>query len=142
MKIRITRIDKTLPLPSYQTKGAVAVDLCARLDTEIPSKTIALIPSNVIIEIPEGYMFAVIPRSGTPRKVGLSIPHGIGVIDQDFNGPDDEILLQVYNFTDQTVTISRGQRICQGIFIKVEKAKWEEVETINKKTRGGFGTTG
>lgn len=87
-------------------------------------------------------MFLVVPRSSTPKKLGLSIPHGIGIIDQDFCGPEDELKLQVYNFTEKTVTIRRGLRICQGVFVRVDRAEWDEVEKIEEKTRGGFGSTG
>lgn len=142
MKVKIKRIDPTLPLPKYETQGAVAIDLYSRIDTEVPPKHLEFIPSNVIIEIPRGYMFLVVPRSSTPKKLGLSIPHGIGTIDQDFCGPEDEIKMQVYNFTDHTVKITKGQRICQGVFVRIDKMEWEEIKDIPHKTRGAFGSTG
>ena len=87
-------------------------------------------------------------RSSTPRKKGLLIPHGVGIIDQDYCGPEDEILIQVLNFTDQDVIIERGDRIAQGIVVKVENARsgisWHQVDQIepDRQTRGGFGSTG
>ena len=145
MKIKIKRIDKTLPLPKYQTDGAVGFDLFCRQKTHIGPQTIGLIPANVIIETPPGYMLVIALRSSTPRKKGLLIPHGLGVIDQDYCGPSDEILIQVFNFTDQEVVIEPGERIAQGIFVKVENAKsgigWQEIDQINHKARGGFGST-
>jgi len=142
MKVKIKRIDTALPLPRYETDGSVAIDLYSRIDMEIPAKQVSLIPSNVIIQTPPGYMFLVVTRSSTPKKLGLSVPHGIGIIDQDYCGPDDEIHLQVYNFTDHTVKIEKGMRICQGAFVRVDKAQFEEVEQMENKTRGGFGSTG
>jgi dUTP pyrophosphatase len=142
MKIKIKRIDKSLPLPTYQTKGSVAFDLYSRLDLEIKPKEIVLVPTNFIIQTPKNYMLLIAARSSTPLKLGLSVLNGIGIIDQDFCGPEDEIKLQVYNFTKNIVKISKGQRIGQGIFVKINKAKWQEVKMINNKTRGGFGSTG
>ena len=55
MKLNLKRFDKTLPLPVHKTAGAVAVDLCARLDVDIDPKQIAYIPLNVAIKIPDGY---------------------------------------------------------------------------------------
>lgn len=141
MNIRIKRIDPTLPLPVYETQGSVGFDLYARENITIESKSIVLIPSNVIIEIPKGYMLIVASRSSTPAKRGLSAPHGIGIIDQDYHGPHDEIKIQVYNFTDAPVSIERGQKIAQGVFVPIAKIRWEEVEVIKEESRGGFGST-
>lgn len=142
MKVRIQRVDKDLPLPKYETEGSVGFDFLAREDTAIPSKSVCLIPGNVIVEVPQTYMLLISLRSSTPRKKGLLMPHGIGVIDHDYCGPQDEIKIQVYNFTDQAVTISRGEKIAQGIFVHIDKFEWEEVERIREKSRGGFGSTG
>jgi dUTP pyrophosphatase len=51
-------------------------------------------------------------------------------------------LIQVYNFSDTEVIIERGERIAQGIFVRIETAEWNEIEKMNNKDRGGFGTTG
>lgn len=142
MKVKITRIDKSLPLPKYETAGSVGFDFVAREDTEILPHTVALVPGNVIVEVPIGYMLLVSLRSSTPRKKGLLKPHGIGVIDHDYCGPHDEIKIQVYNFTDKSVTILRGEKIAQGIFVRVDKCEFEEVSQIKEQSRGGFGSTG
>jgi len=142
MNVKIKRIDSTLPLPKYETKGSVGLDLISRKDMSINPKEIVLIPSNIIIESPEGYMFMIASRSSMPRKKGLSFPHSIGIIDQDYCGEEDEILIQVYNFTDNEVLIKRGERIAQGIFVKVDKVNLQEVTAMNTISRGGFGSTG
>jgi len=141
MKVRIKRIDSTLPLPTYSTPGSVAFDLYSRVDTTVAPKTIERIPTNIIVETPEKYMLVVVPRSSTPKRKGLSIPQGIGIVDQDYCGPNDEILLQFYNFTDQPVTIEKGERLGQAVFIRIDKAEFAE-EEIAAKDRGGYGSTG
>ncbi len=141
MNVRIRRIDPSIPLPSYQTSGAVAFDIASRKTIDIPPKSLARIPTNLIIEVPPGYMLAVVPRSSTPSKKGLLIPHGIGIIDQDYCGPNDEILLQVFNFTEKNVIIERGERIGQGSFVRVDKAEWTESDELKITDRGGFGST-
>jgi dUTP pyrophosphatase len=142
MKIKIKRIDKSLPLPSYQTVGSVCFDLLAREKLEIAAKSLALIPTNIIIEVPKDYMFIVVPRSSTPRKKGLLIPHGVGIIDQDYSGPEDEVLFQVYNFTEKSVVVEKGERLAQGCFIPVKQVTFEEVVEVLPKSRGGIGSTG
>ena len=142
MKVRLTRLDKSLPLPIYETAGSVGFDLLARVDMTIEPGQIDLIPANVIMECPKGYMLAVASRSSTPRKKGLSMPHGFGVIDTDYCGPEDEIKLQMQNFTKDTVQIHKGDKIAQGLFVRVDTFEFEEVDQIKTDSRGGFGSTG
>ena len=141
MKVKIKRLDKDLPLPKYETSGSVGFDLLCRESVTIAPRAVALIPANVIVETPSGYMLLVTLRSSTPRKQGLLIPHGVGIIDQDYCGEGDEIQIQIYNFTDQAVTVERGDRIAQGIFVRVDTAEWSEVSEMDSETRGGFGST-
>ena len=142
MKVRIKRIDKSLPMPEYQTNGAAAFDLYARVDTTIEPQSLGYIPTNLIIESPEDHVLILASRSSSPKK-GLLIPHGMGVIDSDYCGDTDEILFQVLNFTHSPVTVKRGDRIGQGMFLKLSRARtWHEQESMDKKSRGGFGSTG
>jgi dUTP pyrophosphatase len=80
-------------------------------------------------------------RSSTPRRKGLLIPHGIGIIDQDYCGEGDELIIQVYNFKDEASVVLRGERIAQGVFVPVMHAEWDEVTEVGEG-RGGFGSTG
>ncbi len=141
LRVGISRVDPSLPLPAYETPGAAGFDLLARVETTVAPGAIGRIPANVIVETPPGYMLLVAARSSTPGKKGLSVPHGIGVIDQDYCGPDDEILVQVYNFTAAPVTVARGERIAQGVFVRVDRAEWAETAAAGRPTRGGFGST-
>lgn len=142
MKVHIQRIDNSLPLPPYASHGAVGFDLVTRVTTVIEPGAIALVPGNVVVKVPDGYALLIIPRSSMPRKKGLVCPHSIGVIDQDYHGENDELLVQVQNITNQPVTVERGERIAQGMFVKVEQAQWQEVTSHGAADRGGFGSTG
>jgi dUTP pyrophosphatase len=142
MEVKIKRIDETLPLPDYETEGSVGFDLIVREDTTVKPGDIALIPANIIVAVPKGYALIIASRSSTPRKHGLTKPHGIGIIDQDYCGNDDEVKIQVFNFTQKAATIARGSKIAQGLFVRVDRFSLKEVDHIQKKSRGGFGSTG
>ena len=142
MKIRIVRVEKDLPLPEYKTEGAVAFDFYSRVDAILQPKELKMLPSNLIIEIPKGYALILANRSGTGKKKGLVMGNGIGIIDQDYHGPEDEINLFTRNFTDTPVEVKRGERIAQGLIVPIARAEWVEVEQIKESSRGGFGTTG
>lgn len=142
MKVKIKRIDKSLALPVYETSGSVGFDFVARESVTVAAGAIAVVPGNVIVEVPMGYMLIVASRSSTPRKKGLTPPHGFGIIDHDYCGPKDEIGIQVYNFTGSEVRIEKGEKIAQGVFVHIDKFEWEEVEEMSRESRGGFGSTG
>ncbi len=141
LEVTITRIDTDLPLPTYATVGSVGFDLVCREGTVIAPHELGHIPGNVIVQTPPGYMLLLTLRSSTPRRKGLSVPHGVGIIDQDYCGEGDELMVQVYNFRDEAITVQRGERIAQGMFVPIAHVVWNEVETLNKG-RGGFGSTG
>lgn len=139
MEVKIRRIDDSLPLPKYYSDGAVAFDVYARTDTVVLPHSVARIPTNLVIEVPKGYLLYLKDRSSTATR-GLFATAGI--VDQDFCGPEDEILFQVYNYTGEKVKVDRGERIAQGILIKIAVAQWLEVENLRPTTRGGFGSSG
>ena len=99
MRIRVKRFDKDLPLPEYKTKGAAAFDFLARTEMTIAPKSIAYIPMNVAIEVPEGHTLLIAPRSSTHKK-GLLMANSIGIGDPDFRGDKDEYRAAYYNYTD------------------------------------------
>lgn len=150
------RIREGVSRPTYHTNGSVGFDLAAAEDTIVRAGEIALIPTGLVVRTPPGYMLILVPRSSTPKKHSLTMPHSIGIIDQDYAGDTDELLIQV-SFDGQTTTtdskgntypveateikIEKGTRIAQGLFVPVQKAVFKEV-TDSAESRGGFGSTG
>lgn len=68
--------------------------------------------------------------------------NGIGIIDSDYCGDNDEILFAAFNFTKKAVAIEKGTRVAQLILVKFAKADIKEVRSLGNKDRGGFGSTG
>ena len=141
MRVKIKRIDKSFKLPKHETKGSVGFDLICRKDVLIKSNSISLLPTNIIVETPKGYMLMLAPRSSTFRKKGLLMPNSIGIIDQDYCGDNDEIMLQVYNARSDEVMVSKGEKLGQGIFVRVDQIEWDETDKSMGEDRGGFGST-
>ena len=142
MRLKITRLDPTIPLPAYGTDEAAGFDLAAASDITIGPGQIALVRTGLIIEVPTGHFLAIFARSSTPLKRGLAVANGVGVIDPDYSGPNDEVMIQVLNFTKADVVVRRGDRLAQGIVLPAPRVMWNEVEEIREVTRGGFGATG
>ncbi|HEU4688618.1 MAG TPA: dUTP diphosphatase [Vicinamibacterales bacterium] len=142
MRLKITRLDPTVPLPGYGTPEAAGFDLAASHDIVVQPGQIALIRTGLVIEVPTGYFLGIFARSSTPLKRGLLVANGVGVVDPDYSGPNDEIKIQVLNFTQTDVRVQRGDRLAQGIVLAAPRVTWEEVDQIRETTRGGFGATG
>jgi len=146
MKIKITRIrtnECLVPLPTYKTKGAAAFDLHAALTHRVtirPGQQ-ALIPTGLILAIPEGFEGQVRPRSGLALKQGLSITNSPGTIDSDFRGEIGVILI---NFGQEEIEIGPLDRIAQMAIAPVVQAEFELVDKLDETARGsgGFGSTG
>ncbi|MBM3777588.1 MAG: dUTP diphosphatase [Acidimicrobiia bacterium] len=142
MRLQITRLDPTMPLPGYGTDGSAAFDLAAAADVTVPPRAIVLVPTGLVIGVPPGYLLAIFARSSTPLKRGLMVANGVGIVDSDYAGPSDEVRIQVINVTDGEVHVARGDRLAQGVVLPAPRVTWEDVPVIRPETRGGFGSTG
>ncbi len=76
------------------------------------------------------------------HKRGLVLANGIGIADEDYCGDNDEYRAALFNFSDKTVSVKRGERLVQMMVLPFDRVEWEEVNTLGSPDRGGFGTTG
>lgn len=141
INVGIKRFDPSLPLPEYKTSGAAAVDLYARVKTEIAPQAIGYVPLNIALQLPDEH-FALISARSSLHKRGLMLANGIGVGDADFSGDGDEYTAALFNFSKETVVIEKGERILQMIILPRDRVAFLEKEKFGTKDRGGFGSTG
>ena len=73
MRLKISRLDSTIALPTYGTDASAGFDLAAAQDLTIAPGQIALVRTGLIIEAPAGYFLAIFARSSTPLKRGLMV---------------------------------------------------------------------
>ncbi|TIX44546.1 MAG: dUTP diphosphatase, partial [Mesorhizobium sp.] len=116
-----------LPLPAYESPGAAGMDLRAAVPDDrplliLPGKR-ALVPTGLILEIPEGVEGQVRPRSGLAFKHGLTCLNTPGTIDSDYRG---EVKVLLINLGDEDFAVTRGMRIAQIVFASVMQATVEE----------------
>ncbi len=142
MKVKIKRIDPSLPLPLYHTNGACAFDIYSRLDIAIPPQEFKRVPTNLVIKVPDNCVLFTSLRSSAPQKKSLIMGNAPGIVDQDYCGPGDEIYILLYNLSNKPVEIKKGDRFAQGTFVRIDKAIWQEIKNIKSQNRGGFGSTG
>ncbi len=101
-----------------------------------------LVSTGLIIATPPGYALLIAARSSLFKKKGLMLANSVGVVDQDYCGPTDVLMLPLWNPGDTPVDIVRGERLAQGFFTPIERAEWNEGAAISDTSRGGHGSTG
>jgi dUTP pyrophosphatase len=142
MKIKIVNKSKH-PLPSYSTLLSAGMDLKANINEPVVLKPLqrALISTGLYIALPKGYEAQIRPRSGLAIKSGITVLNSPGTIDADYRG---EICAIMINLSDSDFVINDGDRICQMVIARHEKAEWIDVENLEVTERGagGFGHTG
>lgn len=139
--VGIKRFDTSLPLPEYKTAGAAALDLYARETIHISAHSVGYVPLNIALQLPENAWALLAARSSLHKKK-LMMANSIGIGDRDFCGDGDEYKAALYNFSDEPVTIERGERIVQLIILTQQKVMLVEKEQFGTTDRGGFGSTG
>jgi dUTP pyrophosphatase len=142
MRLKIRRLDSTITLPTYATDESAGFDLAAAHDLLVRPGEVALVRTGLVIEVPTGHFLGIFARSSTPLKRGLVVANGVGIIDPDYCGAEDEVMIQVLNITDSKIRIRRGDRLAQGIVLPAPRVTWTEVTDSGRPTRGGFGATG
>ena len=83
------------------------------------------------------------PRSSLSRRLSVTIPNNVGIIDKDYFGNpvnDGAIFVALWNFGTETIHIKKGERVAQGIFQKYLICPDED--EIVATRNGGFGSTG
>lgn len=124
-----------------QKDGGDWIDLRSAEDVELKAGEHRLIHLGVSMRLPKGYEAIVAPRSSSFKHYGILMTNSIGVIDGAYCGDDDEWLMSVYATRD--TSIKKNDRICQFRIVKNQpKVYFDEVNTLNRKSRGGFGSTG
>jgi dUTP pyrophosphatase len=131
------------PLPAYETDHAAGMDLRANVSEPLellPGKR-ALIPTGLMIELPQGYEAQVRPRSGLALKFGITVLNSPGTIDADYRG---EVKVLLINHGEEAFTINNGDRIAQMIVAQHSKVNWQTADELSATNRGagGYGSTG
>ncbi len=139
------RLGESVPLPSYATDGAAAIDLRACLDSPLvllPGGR-ELVATGLAINTMDPNLVAIVAsRSGLSLKHGVRVAQGIGVIDADYHG---EIKVILANDGTAAYTVEPGERIAQLLFQPVVRVDFRYVDTFSTQTRrgeGGFGHSG
>ena len=126
------------------------IDLYANKEIFIPKGQRTMIPLGIAMELPKGYEAHIVPRSSTFKTWGIILVNSIGIIDNSYNGDNDQWHFPAYCLESRTIVdgregtlIQKGDRICQFRIVENQPSiEFIEVESLGNEDRGGFGSTG
>ncbi|BET32309.1 MULTISPECIES: dUTP diphosphatase [Wolbachia] len=147
IKVEIKKLShgESLPLPCYATMQSAGMDLYAALNDSAVLNPLErlLVPTGIVIAIPNGFEGQIRPRSGLAAKHGITVLNSPGTIDSDYRG---EVKVCLINLSNQPYEIKRGDRIAQILITPVPEIIWNNIEEFYAKetarNEGGFGSSG
>ena len=139
MKVKIKKLHKDAVVPKYAKNGDAGLDLTAISEVWNEDNTMVTYDTGLSIEIPEGYVGLLFPRSSI-SKTSLILSNSVGVIDSGYRGS----IMCKYRYSDEGFIYDIGDRIGQLIIIPYPQIEFEEVEELSETERGagGYGSSG
>ena len=140
IKIKVKKVHPDAIIPKYAHEGDSGMDLCSVENAKLNSLQRAVLKTGLSFEIPRGYEMQIRSKSGISLKKGIVVINSPGTIDSGYRG---EILVALFNTSNETRFIEKGDKVAQLVLKKVERIEFEESDNLNTTTRGysGFGST-
>ncbi|KAL8473073.1 hypothetical protein ACS0TY_030059 [Phlomoides rotata] len=137
--LRVKRLSEKAIVPSRASPLSAGYDLSSAVETKVPARGKALVPTDLSIAVPEGAYARIASRSGLALKHSIHV--GAGVVDADYRGPVGVLL---HNLSDVDFEVKHGDRIAQMIIHISVTPEVTEVDDLDSTVRGsaGFGSTG
>ncbi len=146
--VPLDSFDPAIGLPGYATEGAAALDIRACLAPDaradglaLPPLGRAVVPTGLVLVLPEGHEGQLRPRSGLAARHGLTLLNSPGTIDADYRG---EVGVLMINLGPETYRIGHGERVAQLVVAPVARVSVRATDDpgVTARGRGGFGSTG
>jgi dUTP pyrophosphatase len=139
-KLKVCMTEDAGYVPEYVHEGDAGLDLRAVEEYVIPAGKSVMARTGLRVEIPTGCVGLEFPRSGLGAK-GITLRNCVGVIDSGYRG---EVLAALWNTTDKSFKVEKGDRVCQLVVMPFCPCTMEQAESLSESERGtdGYGSTG
>lgn len=134
-------LDQNALPPAYKSELAAGFDIAVLGGAKIYMGETHKFRTGLIIKPPPGHWTMIVPRSSLQKR-GLVLANQVGVVDEDYCGPEDEIFVVLRSVAQHPIIVEPLERVCQGIFIQGCRAQFELLLSTQGRSRGGFGSTG
>lgn len=140
MKVKIKKLHKDAVIPTYAKDGDAGMDLTA-VSYEFDEYGSIVYHTGLALEIPEGYVGLVFPRSSICKK-DMTLTNAVGVLDSGYRGEVTAKFKPTLAYKSEVYDV--GERIAQMIIIPYPKIEFKEVDELSETERGtgGYGSTG
>lgn len=140
--VKVFKTVNAAEVPTYGTDKSAGFDLALVDDVIVPPGQHLMARTGLVIQAPVGHMLMIVPRSSTWKNYRIMLGNTVGIVDEDFCGPKDELMLNLYNAGQFAQHISKGSRLAQGIFVPVTRGEFVVQDEPIAENRGGWGSTG
>lgn len=144
MEVKIKKLNDKAVLPVQVDKGSAGMDLTAISEKLFADGAINYVEygTGLALEIPEGYVGLIFPRSSISSNTTLILSNSVGVIDSSYRG---EIKFRFKSLSPMgNKKYKIGERIGQLVIMPYPKIEFIQVEELNNTERGegGYGSSG
>jgi len=139
LRVNVKKLSDKAVIPQYAKPGDAGMDMTAT--SLIKSEVYYEYGTDIAVEIPEGYVGLLFPRSSISKTKQILANH-VGVIDSGYRG---EIKFRFKKLAwDNGEVYNIGDRIGQLIIIPYPQVALFEVDELSSSDRGdgGYGSTG
>jgi deoxyuridine 5'-triphosphate nucleotidohydrolase len=146
LEAKFYKLDPNAKLPEFKTPGSACCDLYTIREEVFLPQTTGYVRTGLVCIPPEGYHWQLYLRSSVAKNYpGLILSNHVGIIDEDYCGIEDEVLICCTNTSFYTYSICSGERICQMRLVPtiqpiIKEVGYEEISA--RSSRGGLGSTG
>lgn len=139
IKLKVKKLHPDAVIPSIAKPGDAGMDLTA-VSQSVDADTNMIYHIGIAVEIPEGYVGLLFPRSSNSKK-DLLLSNSVGVIDSGYRG---ELMVKFKKLQTFPKHYEVGERVAQLVIIEIPKVTVSEVDELSSSERGegGFGSTG
>lgn len=143
MELKIKKLSEEAVMPKRAHEGDAGIDLTAtRITQEINEcgQLILVYHSDLAVEIPEGHVGLLFPRSSIYKKA-LTFCNAVGVIDSGYRG---ELTAKMRSTTDVVPAIYKpGERFAQLVIMPIANFTIIESTELTDTERGedGYGSS-
>ncbi len=145
IRLPIVKIRPGAKLPEYahgpEEDAGVDLTYCGEEQVVLAPGARQLLPTGIVIQLPERYEAQIRPRSGLALRKGITVLNSPGTVDPGYRG---EIGVLLVNLSSEPQSIEPGERIAQLVVAEYATVALVEVESLSESGRssGGFGSTG
>jgi dUTP pyrophosphatase len=139
MKVRFKKLSERAVTPQYAKPGDAGMDLVAT--SLVKNEVFYEYETDIAVEIPEGYVGLLFPRSSI-SKTKLILSNHVGVVDSGYRG---SLRLRFKKLDwDNGEVYEVGDKVGQLVIIPYPTIELEEVSELSETHRGdgAFGSSG